>query len=157
MWLRAAAVSDIGYIAGADQAYYRLHSSNMHHTFDLLADVRQRLRTFDTAFAERSRLLPDADLMLSAAHLALAREALRHAISAYARGVADQEPIDDFVAFALSTWPDATSLREWRALRRLRDMRSSRLRRDPSLITREITRNLRYSLGWWRQRWVGVD
>ncbi len=55
MWMRAATVSDIGFIGGADQAYYRIHSNNMHHTsFDLYADVRERLRAFDHIFAEHS-------------------------------------------------------------------------------------------------------
>jgi glycosyltransferase involved in cell wall biosynthesis len=157
MWMRAATISDIGFIGGADQAYYRIHSNNMHHSsFDLCADVSQRLRAFDRIFAERSELLADASNMREAAHRALAREALSHAISAYSRGVADSEPIDDYAAFALSAWPDAKYLSEWRALCRLRMTRESLPRRDLSLIRRERIRNLRYSVGWWRRRWAGV-
>jgi glycosyltransferase involved in cell wall biosynthesis len=156
MWMRAASVSDVGYVGGADQAYYRVHKSNMHTTFDLLGDVSERLRSFDAFFAERSGLLKNPDLMRDAAHCALAREALGHAISAYARGFADQESVDKYAEFALTAWPDARNLREWRTLCRLRSMPDRRLGRSPSLVTREAVRNLRYSLRWWRGRLAGV-
>lgn len=159
MWMRAATVSDIGFVGGADQAYYRIHENNMHYPdFKIvLIDIEQRLRVFDTILAQRSSLLTDANLMRRAAHRALAREALGCAISAYAHGVADQEPIDDYASFALSAWPDARRLSEWRELRRLRNMTDGRLRRDPSLITREAVRNLRFRLRWRRRRWAGID
>jgi GT2 family glycosyltransferase len=157
MWMRAATVSDIGYVGGADQAYYRIHADNMHHSaFDVLADLSERLRSFDTLFNERSGLLAEPESMRAAAHRALSREALGHAISAYARGVTDQEPVDDYAAFALTAWPEAKHLGEWRALCRLREMRDSRPARDPAMITREALRNLTYSLRWWRRRWAGV-
>jgi hypothetical protein len=157
MWMRAATVSDIGYVGGADQAYYRIHADNMHHSaFNVLADLSERLRSFDTIVSERSGLLVDPGSMRDAAHRALSREALGHAVSAYARGVADREPVDDYAAFALKTWPEARHLGEWRTLCRLRETRDSRRRRDPALITREAVRNVRYSLRWWRRRWAGV-
>lgn len=156
MWMRAAAVSDIGFVGGADQAYYRIHSSNMHHSsFDLLADVSQRLLSFDRVLAEDSGV-PGARAMRNTAHRALAREALGHAISAYSRGIADSTPVDDFAAFALSAWPDAKRLREWRLLSRLRATRDRRPHKDLALARREAVRNLRYALGWWRRRWAGV-
>ena len=159
MWMRAATVSDVGFVGGADQAYYRVHQNNMHHSFFdiILDDVTHRLRVFDIVLTERSNMLNDAELMRSDAHRALAREALGHAISSYARGVADPGSIDDYTAFALRAWPDAQGIREWRELGRLRDMTDSRRRRDPSLIAREAVHNFKYSLRWWQRRWVGVD
>ena len=157
LWMRHATVSDVGYVGGADQAYYRMHANNMHRSYNMLANISQRLLAFDVIFDERSDLFADPQSMRDDAHRALARETLRYAISAYARGVADLEPIDDYAAFALSTWPDARRLHEWRVLSRLRKMRAETRRRDPSLIVREAVRNLRYSLGWWRGRWAGVD
>jgi glycosyltransferase involved in cell wall biosynthesis len=157
MWMRAASVSDIGFVGGADQAYYRIHSNNMHHSrFDSYADLSGRLRAFDHILDERSELLTGANMMREAAHRALAREALGYAISAYTRGVADRKLIDDYAAFALHAWPDAWNLREWRALSRLRRMPASLPHRDLSLIRREAIRNLRYALGWRRQRWAGI-
>ena len=49
MWLRAAAVSDVGFLVGVDQAYYRQHSDNMHRrafesgsAHGQLIDLKQR-------------------------------------------------------------------------------------------------------------------
>ena len=157
--MRLATASDIGYIGGADQAYYRVHENNMHHSaFDIiLGDVSNRLCAFDTVLAERSDQFKDADLLRSAAHRALAREALGHAISAYARGVADREPIDDYASFALKAWPDVTRYSQWRALCQLRNVGYSGPPRNSLYIVREVTRNIKFSLRWRRRRWVGVD
>jgi glycosyltransferase involved in cell wall biosynthesis len=156
MWMRAATVSDVGYIAGADQAYYRLHDQNMHHSnFNVLADISGRLQSFEILLNERSRFLSDPSSMRNTVHRVLAREALDHAISAYARGVADREPVADYAAFALSVWPDSRHLGRWRILCRLEVRRGSR-GRHPSLATREAIRNVKYALRWWRWRWAGV-
>lgn len=159
LWMRVATASDVGYVAGADQAYYRVHENNMHHSaFDIiLTDVSHRLHAFDILFEERSGQLNDVYRMRSAAHRALAREALGHAISAYTRGVADQEPIEHYASFALRAWPDSRRFSEWRVLSGLRNEDDSGRRWNTSLITREATRNLRFSLRWWRRRLVGID
>ena len=79
--MRVASVSDVGYVGGADQAYYRTHAANMHHsTFDMLDDFTQRLACFDTVFSECSGTLEDPDSMRDTAHRALARSALIQAI-----------------------------------------------------------------------------
>jgi glycosyltransferase involved in cell wall biosynthesis len=159
LWMRAATTSDIGYVGGADQAYYRIHANNMHHSvFDVLADVTERLRCFDSIFSERAEFLTDPGSMRDMAHRTLAREAVGHAISAYTRGTTGQEPVDDYAAFALKAWPDVTRTRGWRTLGRLRESDGSKPRRgrDPSLRAREAVRNLRYALRWWRQRWAGI-
>lgn len=157
MWMRAATVSDIGYVCGADQAYYRIHQNNMHHTtFNMRSDMFERMRSFDIFFAEQSAELKNPDAMRDQAHRTLAREALGNAISAYARGAAEQETVDNYVKFALEAWPEAERLPEWRTLCRLRIMGDGRLKRDPSVITRERVRTLRYAFRWWRWRWAGV-
>jgi glycosyltransferase involved in cell wall biosynthesis len=155
-WMRVATASDVGYVAGADQAYYRIHSTNMHHSQDLLADLSERLRCFDAIFATRAEFLRNANSLRDLAHRQLAREALAYAISSYARGVADDEPIDAYAAFASDTWPEAKRLREWHTLDRMRRARRRRSNREPSLMTRRGLRELRYRALWWRRRWVGV-
>jgi Glycosyl transferase family 2 len=161
MWMRAATVADVGYIVGADQAYYRLHSQNMHSSsFSVLADISGRLQSFDALLDEHSAFLEDAERMRQIAHSVLAREALDHAISAYARGIADTEPVAGYAAFAAAAWPDSARLKQWRALSRLRarqDACPGRVqRRDRSLAAREVVRRLKYALRWWRGRWAGV-
>ena len=157
LWMRAAVVSDIGYVGGADQAYYRIHSNNMHHSaFDVLADLNQRLRCFDDICTEHSEALAHPGKLRDAAYRALSREALGHAISAYARGVADQEPIDDYAIFAEKAWPDVRQLRDWRFLSSLHREGGRWAAQDIALKTREMSRNLNYSLRWWRRRLAGV-
>jgi hypothetical protein len=161
MWMRAATVSDVGYIVGADQAYYRLHGQNMHSSsFDVLADISGRLRSFDVLLDERSALFRDAEQMRQTAHRVLASEALDHALSAYARGIADTEPVAGYAAFALRAWPDSARLSRWRALSRLRARRDAAPGRGPgrdrSLVARELVRRLSCALRWWRGRWAGV-
>jgi glycosyltransferase involved in cell wall biosynthesis len=157
LWMRAATVSDVAYISGADQAYYRIHKNNMHHSnFDLLADMSGRLCSFDAIFDEYAGVLKNSKLMRDTAHRTLAREALSHAISAYIRGVANQEQVDQYIAFAVAAWPEARNLGGWRTLCRLQRMRKGGSRQDPALIAREAARNLGYSLNWWRWRWAGV-
>jgi glycosyltransferase involved in cell wall biosynthesis len=157
MWMRAATVSDIAYIGGADQAYYRIHESNMHHSsFDLLADMTGRLRAFDTVFAERVDLLPSVASLRDTAHRTLALEALRLTLSAYARGVADEQPVEEYIAFALATHPDVKKFREWHLLASLRNVGDHRGRPDLPLFARERRRSVQYALNWRRWRWVGV-
>jgi hypothetical protein len=157
MWMRAATVSDIAYIYGADQAYYRIHESNMHHSaFDLLADMAGRLRAFDTIFSERADLLSDAESLRDTAHRTLAVEALSHGISAYTRGVAGEQPVDEYVAFAVETYPDVKQLRDWRVLVSLQRTSGRSARHNLPLIVRERKRSARYALNWRRWRWAGV-
>jgi hypothetical protein len=55
MWLRAAAVADVAYVAGVDQAYYRVHGANMHATdFAHLADDLEQRREAFRVFAEET-------------------------------------------------------------------------------------------------------
>jgi GT2 family glycosyltransferase len=150
--MRAAAVSDVGYVAGADQAYYRTHSENMHHSFDKLADMTERMLTFDTFF-EKTAPFTDAANMHEAARQALAREALGHAITACSRG-STEEPVQGYTEFAVRAWPGVEHLRRWRVMSRSTDgaVVAPRLLRAPL----EILRNLTYSARWWRRRWVGA-
>ncbi|KIX78669.1 hypothetical protein SF23_05285 [Streptomyces sp. MBRL 10] len=48
MWMRLAAHADVGYVRGADQAFYRVHGNNMSTTDfgGQLDDLRQRLVAF---------------------------------------------------------------------------------------------------------------
>jgi glycosyltransferase involved in cell wall biosynthesis len=154
MWLRAAATADVGFVGGADQAYYRLHSSNMHHTsFNVLLDMEQRLKCFDVLFRD----WPQSDSLRDQVHRTLAREAVGHGISAFARNQADRELIDGYARFARQTWPAIEQAAGWRVLRRLQAGRGRTT--TPSglgLASRERVRKVSYALRWWRKRWAGV-
>jgi Glycosyl transferase family 2 len=174
LWMRVATVSDVGYVGGADQAYYRTHASNMHlSTFDMLDDFSQRLACFDTVFSERSGLLKDPASMRDTAHRALARGALSQAIrdtahralagsalsrvmGAFSRGPIGDEPVGDYAAFALKAWPDARNSGEWRTLDKVSNVRSGPPRLSPLLIKHMAVREVRFYFRHWRKRLAGI-
>lgn len=174
LWMRTATVSDIGFVAGADQAYYRIHNSNMHQSvFDMLDDFSQRLASFDTIFSERSELLKDPGAMRDMAHMALARCALSQAVrdtahraiarstmsrtvGASALVAVGEESVDGYAEFALKAWPKAESLPEWRTLHNLFADSGDPPKLSPALITRMAARKARTRFRCWRKRMVGV-
>ena len=158
MWMRAAKVSDVGYLGGVDQAYYRVHPASMSHTVNrsLLTDMSQRILAFENILSECAEILPNVDQMSDMAHRAIAREALSHVIDAYARGSAECEPVDEYAALALKVWPTAGGLREWRAVSHLSSAANISSRQRRSLMAHMAVSDLRYRLLWRRWRWTGV-
>lgn len=99
MWLRFAAIGDVGFI-GAVQGVYRRHGANMSEAYTgdrVLADLKQRALAFDIFRREQPAYLathPDLSDYLSAA---LAREAIRCASMALSwQRDADVRAIKDF-------------------------------------------------------------
>ena len=88
MWMRAAALADVGRIGGPDQAYYRVHDRNMHlNAFaGLMTDALARKITFDEFFAEEGRDLPDAGGIVGTAYFAISKELMRAACVAIDQG-----------------------------------------------------------------------
>jgi GT2 family glycosyltransferase len=118
MWLRLAALGRVGFIRDADQGWYRMHDQSMQNTVHRghLVDFRERLKAFETFFAGPGRELPGGAQALATARRAVAVDALGHACSAYRRGSAGQEPVEDYVAFAREVYPDVVGLAAWREL-----------------------------------------
>jgi glycosyltransferase involved in cell wall biosynthesis len=156
LWLRAATVSDVGFVSGADQAYYRVHSNNMHLSrFNLVSDLKQRLESFEILFRERGHLIRDSESMRHSAHRALAREAIRHAMDAYILGPVDEYTIDQLRKFALTAWPEVSTLREWRALSRF-SQNGIMSRWRPAAASHRAARKTTDVVRWRRRRLAGV-
>jgi Glycosyl transferase family 2 len=87
MWLQAAVHWDIGYVRGADQAFYREHGANMHSTewAGLLTDIETRVELFDVFFSECFAGSGETDRLRLLANEALATDALRMVRSQGAR------------------------------------------------------------------------
>ena len=58
MWLRFAVRCDIAFIEGADQAYYRIHASNMTVARSPIVDLAQRAAAFESFFADCGTAAP---------------------------------------------------------------------------------------------------
>jgi glycosyltransferase involved in cell wall biosynthesis len=110
MWLRLAAVADVGYIRGADQAFYRAHGQNMTISRTPLVDLRQRRLAYESVIDRCGDQLPEAARLSDVVHRKLCWEALWSAARAYDRGRTQQTPVDELIAFALDCWPGARSL-----------------------------------------------
>jgi hypothetical protein len=122
MWLRIAAVSNIAYVRGVPQAFYRVHAASMMRTVyrGSFLDLRQRKDAFDAFFEHNRHVVSDADRLYGLSNRALAREALWDACRAYDRNDVEGSHTEELVGFALATYSAAPSLAEFAALRRRR-------------------------------------
>jgi hypothetical protein len=157
MWMRAAAVSDVGRINGTAQAFYRVHANSMQRTTYAghLADLEGRLAAFERVLVGPEAQVTDGEVLFTAAKQALAASALECASSAYDHGRATHEPVEDYLAFATRVWPAAQQSRKWRAIaRRARAPRHAD--RGPGPIVRRVADDVRWRVRWQRWRWTGV-
>lgn len=120
MWLRFAAVSNIAYVRGVPQAFYRVHQASMFRTTykGYLVDLKQRKSAFDEFFRKHHQTITDAGRLNDLSNRALAREALWSACRAYDRDEVKEAEADELVEFAEGTYQASSSLSEYAALRR---------------------------------------
>jgi hypothetical protein len=157
MWMRAARASDIGHIAGVDQALYRVHDKNMHSATyattqakGTVFELEQRLASFEAVLDDSAS---DREL-LAIARRSLARRALTEAIRAYHRGEADVWPVDELADFAGSLCPRSELRAQWAALER----RKTGAKRSfhPLYQPRERIHQVVVELDRWRFRQAGI-
>ncbi|HSA53356.1 MAG TPA: glycosyltransferase, partial [Yinghuangia sp.] len=81
MWLRLARRGSVGWLPDADQAYYRMHDSNMHHSaFDARARLEQLRDGYESFLDNDGKDLPYAEASRAAMRRKLARGVLRKVI-----------------------------------------------------------------------------
>jgi hypothetical protein len=158
MWMRLAAVGDVARVEGAVQGLYRVHRESFQRTIHAgaLTSLSGRRDAFDVAFDGPAGRMPEAETLHVRAREQLAREALDQACHAYDRGRAGREPIEELVELARDTWPAATSLPEWRALRRRRRVGERRAHLLPPFVARAALRRARNERRWARWRRLGI-
>ncbi|HWM62702.1 MAG TPA: glycosyltransferase family 2 protein [Solirubrobacterales bacterium] len=123
MWLRIASISDVAYVKGTAQALYRVDPESMQRSMrsaedGTMTDLTERRVAFEHGLAGAP--LPQAAELRATARRRLARQALWQASRAYDRGEVDgpgARPVEELIAFAFETYPEARQLREWRGLR----------------------------------------
>lgn len=151
MWLRTAAVSDVGRVDGPDQAFHRDHAASMSESYGKLVDLVERRAVFDTLFSGLGSRMRRAAELHRTARSALADEALADACHAYDRGQTRAVNVTDYIEFALATCPEAGQLPHWRALQR-RQRVGARLAPIPPLFTAAVVgRRLRWEISY--RRW----
>lgn len=117
MWLRLAAVSDVGFLRGVEQAYYRRHAQNMSRSYSPVPDLEQLRLAYESVLLRCGSHLSDGPHLSDLVHRKLAWKALFVAVRAFDRGCAGQTPVDELVAFALDVWPAARQMPMYRALK----------------------------------------
>jgi glycosyltransferase involved in cell wall biosynthesis len=135
MYMRLAAHADVGFIRGADQAYYRVHEQNMSKAVTALMDLRQRRSVLEVVLDRYGERLPDVKRLSDIAHRQLSKEALWAAGRVYDRGrmrqaelarrilgagtatVEAEGDIDELVDFASDCWPEVSKQPLYRTLR----------------------------------------
>lgn len=155
MWLRLAAVSDIAYVGGADQALHREHagSLSMNEGSGALLDLRARADAYDRLFANVGDRLPDARGLHDRARAALARDALRYAAAAADR----RESPADYLELATEAWPPSGAWR-WtgRVRRRAEPPRRAGRAERAGVAVRRMARRARTELMYLRWATSGL-
>lgn len=118
LWLATAAGWGVGRVNGPAQAHYRVHAQNMHLTAyaGWLTDLEARRETFELFFAERSGAFDVPERLHDVARRALAREALRRAVTPSRDA---DVGADRYLAFAERVDPELSSGLRGRLARRL--------------------------------------
>ncbi|MGO9959486.1 MAG: glycosyltransferase family 2 protein [Solirubrobacteraceae bacterium] len=151
MWMRFALNSDIAFIKGADQAYYRIHGANMTVERVPIVDLRQRKAAYDAIFESFSDQIPDAEQLRREAGRSLAKDALWEACRSYHRRPGEVTQVPGLREFAAVSYPHCARLPEYWGLR-WRQLAgpdvSASLR---PIMMSAVRRRLRYML--WSQRW----
>jgi glycosyltransferase involved in cell wall biosynthesis len=117
LWLRLAAVADVAYLKGVDQALYRVHSTQMTTTRPPLVDLQHRKAAFDTVWELHGDVVPGAARLRRIAERKMAKEALWRACRAYERRRMDTVPHEGLAEFAREVYPDYKRLPEYWGLR----------------------------------------
>ncbi len=115
LWLRFAALADIGRVNGADQAYRRVHdASMMRSTFaGVLTDLRERRKAYEMFFTANQVSFPGAARSQALARRRLAQEALEYGCHLIETGRADPDALADCVSFARECLPKIETLPAW--------------------------------------------
>jgi hypothetical protein len=158
IWLRAAAVSDVGRIDGPDQALHRDHPTSMSVTdgASYLTDLVERRTVFDVLFEGPGGGLAGAADLHDTARRTLATEALVSLCHSYDRGRVSPSDVDSYLAFAVETYPMAEELPAWRALRRRQRVGDRLAPVVPTFAASVVWRRLRWQSAQRRWQRTGV-
>ncbi|MEJ3651847.1 glycosyltransferase [Actinomycetes bacterium KLBMP 9759] len=153
MWMRVALHGDVGFVAGADQAYCRGHAANMSVAYEDsdggVRDLRMRLGAF-LALLGKAALpdgagsrLPDAAQLERTVRRRLATDALLRVARSYDKGTYSDAVAVQLIAFAAETVGDLGSLPQWWALRARRVLGPDVMPKLRYFVLPAVTRRIR--------------
>lgn len=158
-WMQLASMGDVGRVNGPTQGYYRVHANSMQRTVHSgpLFGLRARRAAFDAIFAGPVGDLSNAEALRDRARRTLAAEALDRACHEFdrGRGGRPEEPIEEFIAFALETWPSARDLPEWASLARRQSVGARWAGRHPGFVAAAVRRRTEAGVKHWVWRRTG--
>jgi len=121
IWLRMALHSAVAEL-DVEQAFRRLHNTNMSLAFSPLRRLEEQKRAFDTHFREYAPDSPEIKHLERVATGAIAESAFWSGARAFERG--DSNMCDAFLTFAVAIFPEIESLNSWKRFRWKRRMGS---------------------------------
>lgn len=158
MWLRVAAISDLGYIRGVPQGRYRLHDASMSYGVyqDRFGDIAQRKLVFDHFFSRYPEAVPAAGFTTDRVYAKMASQSLWWACRLYEKSShPDPAEVDRCLAFARETYPEFEKLAAYRALRRRQAVGAPVAHRTQIFVATASVRKLQNLFWWFRWRRYG--
>lgn len=113
IWLRMAADSLVGQL-DADQAFRRLHASNMSLGYSPLQRLEEQRRAFEIHFQQQAPLAADLEALQAVANRTIAESAVWSASRVFDHG--DAPGCEAFLAWAVATSPGIDTWAPWRRL-----------------------------------------
>ena len=152
-WMRIARVSDVGWLATADQALHRKHDDSLSaREVDVIRDLEERAVAFETLFTDGQGDPATDARMLALARDSLAGEAVARATQAYAAGRGGSEETIAYLAYVERVRGSAAGLPRSGALDHALRLGAARARLSPVLIALAVLHRRELIAG--HRRWL---
>lgn len=158
MWLRVAAISDIGYVKGVPQGRYRLHDASMSYGVyqDRFGDIAQRKLVFDSVYDRYPAELRRAGVNRDVIYSRMASQALWWAARLYEKSDdPDLDEVQRSLDFAAHAFPAYRDLPAYRALRRRQRVGARFAHRTQAFVGTAVIRKFQNLYWWFRWRRFG--
>lgn len=155
LWVRAAALGNVGRVNGPAQAYYRVHGQNMHSTdfAGVLREFQARREVFDSIGDIPSLPPALAERLVAVARRKQAREAVAESRRIFlASGVEQKSAAVALLEFARDCDQSVTNTLSWRLMQKRISYSVSSL----VTIAEDLMYRVRWSLRWRRWRRLGI-
>ncbi|UOE42758.1 glycosyltransferase family 2 protein [Agromyces larvae] len=153
MWLRIAAISDVGHINGPDQAFHRDHGSNLSGAFTGARDLEERFRAY-SRFLDVSAETVDVASLRPVLIDRAAEEAMALGLEAAAVRPPDADAVTEAQRLAQRIDPGIANRPGWRELEAARKGALARATMRERL--RKVQRRIDDRRRWWRWRLIGA-